>query len=236
MPEAPVTKEEIENAPLKAKIRAAEEIIKRTLEEYGAEKTAVSFDASKDTVLTAWITGRVCEDEGIEKPAMTYSGSQENREAAEDIAEKLGFELKDLDISEDGLEAVISSSRWDKTGGSEGFYTPHTDPEHLRVEPVLQFEEREVWDATWFHMAPEVKDVQINRYPETEEDLPQELERQSLPVLEKYWQGYRTLDSEESQPEPAWSQDLENTSEGSGESQGEDSEEIRNKLRDLGYL
>lgn len=236
MPEAPVTKEEIENAPLKAKIRAAEEIIKRALEEYGAEKTAISFDASKDAVLTAWITDRVCQDEGMEKPAMTYSGSQENREAAEDIAEKLGFELEDLDISENGFEAVISSSRWDKKGGSEDFYTPHTDPEHLRVEPVLQFEEREVWDATWFHMVPEVEDVQINRYPETEGDLPAGLERQSLPVLEKYWQGYRTLDSEESQPEPAWNQDLENTSEGSGKSQSEDSEEIRNKLRDLGYL
>ncbi|EGQ43972.1 MAG: NAD synthase [Candidatus Nanosalina sp. J07AB43] len=70
MPEAPVTREEIENAPIKAKIRAGEEVVKRALEEYDPSKTVIGFTGGKDSTLTAWLVKRVCEEHDLEKPSL----------------------------------------------------------------------------------------------------------------------------------------------------------------------
>ena len=54
----------------------------------------------------------------------------------------------------------------------------------------------------------------------------------------KYFEGFRSLGSEisteKSEQEPAWLQDLENTTERAGRAQ--DKEDLMERLRDLGYM
>ncbi|MFB6192789.1 MAG: hypothetical protein ABEK00_00905 [Candidatus Nanohaloarchaea archaeon] len=213
MLEAPVTRDEIENAPIKAKIRAAEEIVKQTLEDKGPENTVVEFEDARDSTVTTWIVRNVCEENDFEKPEIYL---EEQSEFAEALAEGWGFTT----ASEKDAEAVIRSDRWE-TGGNEDFYTPGQDS--LIVRPILQLETTDVWDVTWFHMIPDETGVGINSYPETREDLPEQLDAEELPVAEKYWEG----------DEPAWLQDPE---EQETEEQGPDAEKVKDKLRDLGYM
>jgi len=97
MPEAPVTREEIENAPIKAKIRAGEEVVKRALEEYDTENTVIGFTGGKDSTLTAWLVKRVCEEHGIEKPRFMFVDHGQHFDELEDYVERLaddwGFEV-----------------------------------------------------------------------------------------------------------------------------------------------
>ncbi len=147
-------------------------------------------------------------------------------------------------IEEQGIELVINGVRWDEheSRGNEEFYSPRNEPEHLRVHPILQFTERDVWDATWHHLCPDcVSEFQrMQEYPESEEDLPRRHDEEDIPISPKYWAGYRSLGSEVSTDPsdqiPAWLQDVENTEERAGRAQNKDEEEIMNKLRDLGYM
>jgi len=66
MPEPPVTREEIENAPTKAKIKAGKDVVKRALEEYDPGKTVIGFTGGKDSTITAWLVKQVCEENDIE--------------------------------------------------------------------------------------------------------------------------------------------------------------------------
>lgn len=213
MLEAPVTRDEIENAPIKAKIRAAEEIVKQALEEKGPENTVIEFEEAKDSTITTWIVKNVCEENGFERPDILL---KEQEEFVEALAEGWDFNI----VSDKEAEALIKSDRWDK-GGNEDFYTPGEDS--LIVRPILQLESTEVWDVTWFHMIPEETGVRINSYPETKEDLPGELDSEELPVAERYWEG----------EQPAWLQDPE---EQETEEKGPDAEKVKDKLRDLGYM
>lgn len=304
MPEAPVTRDEIENAPTKAKIKAGEEVVKRALEEYDPEKTVIGFTGGKDSTLTAWLVKRVCEKEDIQKPRFMFVDHGQHFDELEDYVKRLaddwGFEVmvaknEDLinqadkpgdkvakeDLNERNqaelervgdheevpwlmdtetgnhllktvpmnqllenhdIQAVINGVRWDEheSRGDEDFYSPRQDPDHMRVHPILQLDERDVWDVSWFHMVPDVTGINIEEYPEDESDLPEELAKDDVPISPKYWAGFRSLGSEVSTDKsddiPAWLQDVENTKERAGRAQNKDDKEIMNRLRSLGYM
>ncbi len=302
--EPPVAREEIEDAPTKAKIRAGEEVVKQALEKYDSEEVLIGFTGGKDSTLTAWIVKRVCEEQGFEKPdfmfvdhgqhfdeledyvrrladdwgfGVTVSKNEDLIEKAENPGDKVPVEelnernqkeaervgdyeevpwlmdteagnhlLKTVPMNEllenRGIRAVINGVRWDEheSRGDEDFYSPRTDPDHIRVHPILQLDERDVWDVSWFHMVPDVTGVDINSYPEMEEDLPEGYSKEELPISPKYWKGFRSLGSEVStdkrEEKPAWLQDVENTKERAGRAQNKDDKEIMDKLRKLGYM
>ena len=87
----------------------------------------------------------------------------------------------------------------------------HLVPEHTRIRSILNFTEKDLWDAYAAFKIPHC-------------------------VL--YEQGYRSLGakttSKKSGDIPAWEQDLENTDERAGRQQ--DKEKMMERLRELGYM
>ncbi|MFB6245602.1 MAG: phosphoadenosine phosphosulfate reductase family protein, partial [Candidatus Nanohaloarchaea archaeon] len=300
------TRDEIENAPLKAKIKAGEDVVKRALEEHDPGDAVIGFTGGKDSTLTAWIVKKVCEENDIEKPRFMFVDHGQHFDEIEDYVERIaddwGFDVmvaKNEDLIEKadqpgdkvaveelndrnqveadrvgdyeevpwlmdteagnhllktvpmnqllenhGIEIVINGVRWDEheSRGDEEFYSPRNDPDHTRVHPILQFDERDVWDVTWHHLVPDVVEgfEKMEDYPETDDDLPGRLTREDVPISPKYWAGYRSLGSEVStdktKEKPAWLQDVENTKERAGRAQNKDDKEIMDKLRQLGYM
>jgi len=116
-------------------------------------------------------------------------------------------------IEEDEIKAVSTAIRWDEQEArkEEDYFSPRHNPEHIRVQPMLHFRERDIWDT-------------IHRY--------------NIPYCKLYELGYRSLGARsttyKSSDIPAWKQDLENTRERDG--RGQDKEQIMSKLRDLGYM
>lgn len=116
-------------------------------------------------------------------------------------------------LEKNNIEALMVGVRWDEqeARSSDDFFRNLKNPDHTRVEPILQFSEKEVWQATHKHKIPYVK---------------------------LYEQGYRSLGAKTTtgkvQDAPAWEQDLENTTERAGRQQ--DKEKIMKRLRDLGYM
>ena len=149
-------------------------------------------------------------------------------------------------IEEHDIDGIISGVRWDEqeARADETFYSPRHDddkyPPHDRVHPILQFDERAVWDATWNYVVPDtVSGWPDDGYvPEGYEDLPGDLTHADVPVSPKYFEGFRSLGSEvstqKSDEDPAWLQDLESTVERAGRAQ--DKENLMERLRDLGYM
>ena len=85
-------------------------------------------------------------------------------------------------------------------------------PEHVRIKPILHFDERLLWDTT----------LQLE-----------------IPYCVLYEKGYRSLGAKTTSAigqagVPAWEQDLENTEERAGRRQ--DKEKMMARLRDLGYM
>jgi len=85
-------------------------------------------------------------------------------------------------------------------------------PEHVRIKPILHFDERLLWDTT----------LQLG-----------------IPYCVLYEQGYRSLGAKTTSAigeagVPAWEQDVENTEERAGRRQ--DKEKMMARLRDLGYM
>ncbi len=304
IPEAPVKRDEIEDAPIKAKIKAGEDVVKRALEEYDSDNVVIGFTGGKDSTLTAWLVKRVCEEHGFDKPKFMFVDHGQHFDELEDYVERLasnwGFEVmtaKNEDLIEKAdqpgdkvpvaelnernqkaaeevgdyeevpwlmdteagnhllktvpmnellenhnIKAVINGVRWDEheSRGDEEFYSPREDPDHIRVHPILQLDERDVWDVSWFHMVPDITGIDIEEYPETPEDLTEGLTKDDVPISPKYWAGFRSLGSEvstdKSAEEPAWLQDVENTKERAGRAQNKDDKEIMDKLRKLGYM
>lgn len=116
-------------------------------------------------------------------------------------------------IEEKGIKAVSTAIRWDEQEArkKEDYFSPRQNPEHTRVQPMLHFKERDIWDA-------------IHKY--------------KIPYCKLYEVGYRSLGARSSTHKssdiPAWQQDLENTSERGD--RGQDKEKIMAQLRDLGYM
>jgi len=143
------------------------------------------------------------------------------------------------------FDSVISGVRWDEqeARADETFFSPRHDPDiyppHDRVQPILQFDERAVWDAFWNVVVPEeVEDYPAGHVPQDFDDLPNDLTHEDVPVSPKYFEGFRSLGSEVStqkaDPTPAWLQNLEDTTERAGRAQ--DKEDLMERLRDLGYM
>ncbi len=116
-------------------------------------------------------------------------------------------------LEENGINALATAIRWDEQEAriEETFSSPRPNPPHTRIQPVLQFMERDIWDF-------------IFKY--------------KVPFCELYKEGYRSLGAKGSTVKmsdiPAWEQDLENTYEREG--RGQAKEELMGKLRDLGYM
>jgi phosphoadenosine phosphosulfate reductase len=144
------------------------------------------------------------------------------------------------------IDGIISGIRWDEqeARADETFFSPRHDPDiyppHDRVQPILQFMESGVWDAFWYFVVPEtVEEYPDEGYvPQDYDDLPNDLTHEDIPVSPKYFEGFRSLGSEvstgKSSSEPAWLQDMANTSE-RGE-RAQDKEDLMERLRDLGYM
>lgn len=149
-------------------------------------------------------------------------------------------------LEEHDIDGIISGIRWDEqeARADETFFSPRHDPDiyppHDRIQPILQFDEADVWDAFWFYVVPEtVAEFPDDGYvPQDYDDLPNDLTHDDIPVSPKYFAGFRSLGSEisteKSDEEPAWLQDLDNTTERAGRAQ--DKEDLMERLRDLGYM
>ena len=148
-------------------------------------------------------------------------------------------------IESNGFDAIMSGVRWDEQAAraDETFFSPRHDadlyPPHDRIHPILPFTERDVWDATWSHVVPDaVSGYPAGYVPSSAHDLPGSLEPSDLPVAPQYFDGFRSLGSEvsteKSRDDPAWLQDLEDTTERAGRAQ--DKEDLMERLRDLGYM
>ena len=144
------------------------------------------------------------------------------------------------------IDGVISGVRWDEqeARADETFFSPRHDPDiyppHDRIQPILQFTERDVWDAFWSFVVPDTVEgfPEEGYVPQNADDLPEGLTMADIPVSPKYFAGFRSLGSEVSTDraaeEPAWLQDLEDTTERAGRAQ--DKEDLMERLRDLGYM
>ena len=148
-------------------------------------------------------------------------------------------------LVEHAFDGIFSGVRWDEqeARATETFFSPRHDsekyPPHDRVHPILQFTERDLWDAFWYFIVPDtVEGYPEGHVPESREDLPEGITAEDLPVSPKYFEGFRSLGTEsgsgKSDDRPAWLQDLDNTTEREGRAQ--DKEGVMARLRDLGYM
>jgi len=131
-------------------------------------------------------------------------------------------------LEEYDIDGVISGVRWDEqeARADETFFSPRHDPDiyppHDRVQPILQFDEGDVWDVFWNYVVPDtVAAFPDDGYvPTSAEDLPEGVDQDDVPISPKYFAGFRSLGSEVSTEkttdEPAWLQDLANTTERAG--------------------
>lgn len=116
-------------------------------------------------------------------------------------------------LEDNRIEALATAIRWDEQSArvGEDYFSPRENPPHIRVQPILHFRERDIWD-----------NIHKNR----------------IPFCELYKHGYRSLGARSTTYKtsdiPAWEQDLENTVERAG--RGQDKEEVMDKLRSLGYM
>ena len=116
-------------------------------------------------------------------------------------------------IEDNGIQAVATAIRWDEQTAREKevYFSPRVNPPHTRIQAILHFKERDVWDT-------------IHKY--------------EIPFCELYKYGYRSLGAKgttlKNSDIPAWQQDLENTPERAG--RGQNKEAVMEKLRALGYM
>jgi phosphoadenosine phosphosulfate reductase len=153
--------------------------------------------------------------------------------------------LNDM-LESEGIDGIISGIRWDEqeARADETFFSPRHDPDiyppHDRIQPILQFDEADVWETFWNFVIPETVEgfPEEGYVPQSYDDLPGDLTHEDVPISPKYFEGFRSLGSEvstdKSAEEPAWLQDLEGTTERAGRAQ--DKEDLMERLRDLGYM
>ena len=116
-------------------------------------------------------------------------------------------------IVEYRFDALFTGVRWDENDArsTEIFMSPRNNPEHIRIQPILPFLEKDIWQYIFKH---------------------------NLLIHPKYYEGYRSIDgihdSKKVSDLPAWEQDFDVISERSGRSQ--DKEGMMEKLRKFGYM
>jgi phosphoadenosine phosphosulfate reductase len=112
-----------------------------------------------------------------------------------------------------GLKALATAIRWDEqpARAEERYFSPRQQPQHMRVQPLLHFTERDIWSI-------------IHTF--------------GIPYCSLYEQGYRSLGPRSSTKRfselPAWLQDLTQSPERQG--RGQDKEAAMQRLRSLGYM
>lgn len=116
-------------------------------------------------------------------------------------------------ITKHRFDGLFTGVRWDENNARsmEVFISPREHPEHARIQPILPFLEKDIWNYMF---------------------------KNELPIHPMYKQGYRSIDgihdSKKTSNIPAWEQDLDSTSERAGRSQ--DKEGVMEKLREMGYM
>jgi len=120
-------------------------------------------------------------------------------------------------VKRNNIKGMFMGIRWDEQEArakDEYFVLREGDkytPEHTRIQPILHFTERDIWDTTLTF---------------------------GIPYCSLYKYGYRSLGAATTSLKmsdiPAWEQDLENTVERAGRRQ--DKEEAMERLRKLGYM
>ncbi len=100
MLEAPVSRDQIEDAPLKAKLENGRKVVKKALREYDSENVVVGFTGGKDSTITAWLVKQVCEEEGFEKPDFMFVDHGQHFDELEEYVERLssdwGFNVRNV--------------------------------------------------------------------------------------------------------------------------------------------
>jgi len=120
-------------------------------------------------------------------------------------------------IEENHIKAVVQGLRWDEhsSRAKDEYFSYHEpgdlSPGHWRINPILHFTERDIWNVNL---------------------------KYNVPYNSLYQYGYRSLGAKTTSKKfgdaPAWEQDLENTGERDGRRQ--DKEAAMEKLRSLGYM
>lgn len=120
-------------------------------------------------------------------------------------------------IERNNVSAIFTAIRWDEHPSRRGddYFTlvkgGYLQPEHWRIEPILHFLERDIWNTIFAF---------------------------SIPFCSLYAQGYRSLGVKSTTKKfsdvPAWLQDLERTDERGGRFQ--EKEKVMERLRKLGYM
>jgi len=116
-------------------------------------------------------------------------------------------------IRSKGIEGVFTAIRRDEhpARSEEKFFSPRQEPPHVRVHPVLNLTERDIWDVIF---------------------------GEQLPYCVLYEQGYRSIgaryNTRPTASEPAWLQDFSLIPERAG--RGQNKEKIMSQLRSLGYM
>jgi len=116
-------------------------------------------------------------------------------------------------LEDNDIQALATAIRWDEQTAriAETYFSPRSNPAHTRIQPILHFKERDIWNFIFTY---------------------------KVPFCVLYKEGYRSLGAKGSTVKmsdiPAWEQDLENTTERAG--RGQNKEEVMGKLRDLGYM
>lgn len=120
-------------------------------------------------------------------------------------------------VKRNDVKGMFMGIRWDEQAArvkDDYFVLRPGDeytPEHTRIQPILHFAERDIWDTTLSF---------------------------DIPFCTLYKEGYRSLGAATTSVKlsdiPAWEQDLENTVERAGRRQ--DKEEAMDRLRKLGYM
>lgn len=116
-------------------------------------------------------------------------------------------------IRKSHVKAVLTGIRRDENPARSGEteFSIRQDPNHTRVHPIIDFTEKEVWDA---------------------------IRSNNIPYVSLYEQGYRSLGAKTTTHKagtlPAWEQDFAKVKERAGRQQ--DKEQIMEKLRKLGYM
>jgi len=120
-------------------------------------------------------------------------------------------------IKTNNIKAMFMGIRWDEQQArdKDEYFVPRPGdsytPEHTRIQPILHFTERDIWDTTLTF---------------------------GVPYCSLYKEGYRSLGAATTSLKmsdlPAWEQDLENTVERAGRRQ--DKEDAMERLRKLGYM
>jgi len=198
---------------LTEKVETATDVVRTALDEY--RNPAVVWTGGRDSTLVLYVVREVTREHGFEAPSVVFVADSHpdsfvqrwmsNWELDLVVA---GGDASDA-IADHGFDAVLSGTRWDEQGG-ETFFSPRRGEgsPHDRVQPILQFDEAAVWDATWGFVVPDTVVAYPSGYvPQGVDDLPAGVDLAGVPVSPTYFGGRPENAPDESGDDsdrPAW--------------------------------